>query len=133
MRALIVEDDPISSEILQNVLSAYGHCDMAADGRAALSAFQRSLDEASPYDLICMDIMMPELSGQEALRSIRDMENRAGVPAANAVKVIMTTALSETSEAADALFKGGACAYFVKPIQIDNFIGELKRIRVIPE
>ncbi len=133
MRVLIVEDDPISRKILQNILSAYGRCDIAADGRAALDAFRRSLDEANPYNLICMDIMMPELSGQEALRRIREMENQTAVPAADAVKVVMTTALSETREAADALFKGGACAYFVKPIQIDNFIDALKKIRVISE
>ena len=118
--------------ILQNILSAYGRCDMAADGRQALDAFQCSLDEADPYDLICMDIMMPKLSGQEALRHIRRMENQAGIPDTKAVKVVMTTALSATGEAADALFKGGASAYFVKPLQVDNFIDELKRIRVIP-
>jgi len=133
MRVLIVEDDPISGRILQNILSAYGNCDIAVDGKAALSAFRRSLEEVSPYNLICMDIMMPELSGQEALQRIREMEDQAGVQAANAVKVVMTTALSETRDASDALFRGGACAYFVKPIQIDNFIDELKRIRVIPE
>ena len=44
----------------------------------------------------------------------------------------MTTALNATGEAAEALFKGGASAYFVKPLQVDNFIDELKRIRVIP-
>jgi len=133
MRALIVEDDPVSSLILENALSAYGRCDVAVDGRQALDAFRRSLDQASPYDLICMDIMMPELSGQEALRRIRELEKQAGIPSAKAVKVVMTTALSATREANDALFKGGACAYFVKPIHVDNLIDELKRIQVIPE
>ena len=133
MRALIVEDDPISIQILEHVLSAFGRCDVAVNGRQALDAFRRAADQASPYDLICMDIMMPELSGQEALRRIRELEKQAGIPSDNAVKVVMTTALSTAREADDALFKGGACAYFVKPIHLDNFIHELKRLKVISD
>lgn len=132
MRALIVEDDPISGKMLQKILSAYGRCDLAFNGRQALEVFRRSLSAATPYNLICLDIMMPELSGQQTLRRIREEERLACVPAAKAVKVIMTTAVNETKEAAEALFNGGACAYFVKPIQIDNFIHELKSIQVIP-
>jgi two-component system, chemotaxis family, chemotaxis protein CheY len=132
MRALIAEDDSISSQILQNVLSTYGNCDEVVNGREAVDAFQRSLDEAYPYTLICMDIMMPELDGQEALRRIRELEKKAGVSADESVKVVMTTALNVTKEAAAALFKGGASAYFVKPLQVDDFIDELKRIGIIP-
>lgn len=131
MRALVVEDDPISGKIMQKILSVFGTCEMVADGEAALDAFQRSMDENDPYDLICMDIMMPGLSGQEVLKRIRRMEGRRGVPETAGVKVIMTTALDHTREADEALFKGGACAYFVKPIVEDKFIDELKRIGLI--
>ncbi len=132
MRALIAEDDSISSQILKNVLSTYGSCDVVVNGREALDAFQRSLDEAHPYTLICMDIMMPELDGQEALCRIRELENKAGISSDQSVKVVITTSLNVAKEAADALFKGGASAYFVKPLQLDDFIEELKGIGVIP-
>ena len=132
MRALIAEDDSISSQILKNVLSTYGSCDVVVNGREALDAFQRSLDEAHPFTLICMDIMMPELDGQEALRRIRELEKKAGISSDQSVKVVMTTSLNVTKEAADALFKGGASAYFVKPLLLDDFIEELKGIGVIP-
>lgn len=126
MRALIVEDDYTSRKILENVLHAYGSCDTAINGLEAIAAFRHALDESRPYDLICMDIMMPELSGQDALRQIRHIEKQMGVPATDEVKVFMTTALSETKEVIDALYKGGASSYFVKPINIDHFIKELK-------
>ncbi|MGD8833532.1 MAG: response regulator [Desulfobacteraceae bacterium] len=132
MRALIAEDDTISSQILTKILSTYGSCDVVANGKEAVDAFQRSLDEADPYTLICMDIMMPELDGQEALRRIRKLEKAAGISSGQSVKVVMTTSLNVTREAADALFKGGASAYFVKPLQVDDFIEELKGIGVIP-
>lgn len=133
MRTLIVEDDPISSKILMKVLSPYGQCDVAFNGKEAVDAFQRSLEEASPYNLICMDIMMPELNGQEALNRIRQLEQKAGISSDAMVKVVMTTALNGTEEASKALFQGGASAYFVKPLQLDNLIEELKSIKVIPE
>lgn len=133
MRTLIVEDDPISRKILINALSPYGQCDVAVNGKEAVYAFQRSLDEVNPYGLICMDIMMPELDGQDALGRIRKLEKKAGVPADDMVKVVMTTSLNGTEDASKALFKGGAAAYFVKPLQLESFIRELKSINVIPE
>ncbi len=131
MRVLIVEDDSISGEILLNVLSTYGQCELADNGRHAIDAFKQSLNQSEPYDLICMDISMPELDGQDALCQIRDIEQQAGIDADLGVKVVMITASSETSQVSDALFNGGASAYFVKPLQVDAFIKELKRLDLI--
>lgn len=131
MRALIVEDDPISGKMLLNILSGYGHCDLAQNGRQAIATFEQSLDRAEPYNLICMDISMPELDGQETLRRIRELEKRAGIDKDHEVKVFMTTASSETSQVSDALFNGGASGYFVKPLRVDAFLGELRRLNLI--
>lgn len=128
MRALIVEDEMTSRMILETVLQDYCSCDVAMNGLEAISAFHRALDESRPYDLICMDIMLPELDGQEALRQIRRIEKQMGVSAA---KVVMTTARNSTKAVTDALFNGGACAYFVKPVHIEYFIKELKVMGLI--
>ncbi|MCA1987263.1 MAG: response regulator, partial [Desulfovibrio sp.] len=66
MRVLIVEDDFTSRKLMQTILSPYGDCDVAVNGREAVEAFQNALNSAKPYDLVCMDIMMPEMDGQEA-------------------------------------------------------------------
>jgi two-component system, chemotaxis family, chemotaxis protein CheY len=131
MRALIVEDDSISGQILLNVLTTYGQCDLADNGRQAIDAFKQSLDQAEPYDLICMDISMPELDGQNALCQIRDIEKQAGIDAGLEVKVVMITASSGTRQVNDALFNGGASAYFFKPLQVQAFLKELKRLNLI--
>ncbi len=131
MRALIVEDDPSSAKILEHVLSTYGHCDIATDGMAGVTAFKRALKTNEPYDLICMDIMLPKLSGQGALQQIRKTEEAASISTAHRVHVFMTTGLKETKEVAEALYKGGAAAFFVKPINIDSFIESLKSIGLV--
>jgi two-component system, chemotaxis family, chemotaxis protein CheY len=133
MHTLIVEDDPVSSKFLCKLLSTFGCCDTAHGGRQAVEIFRRSLDQYEPYDLICMDIMMPEINGHEALYRIREIEKQARIPAADEVKVIITTALNGPQDVADALFKGGACAYFIKPLKVDDFIHELKNFKLIPE
>jgi two-component system chemotaxis response regulator CheY len=133
MRTLVVEDDAISGKILQKVLSTYGRCDHVDNGRQALEAFKHSLARAEPYDLICMDIAMPELDGQKALCRIRDIEKEAGIDAALGVKVVMITASSDANQISNALFNGGASAYFVKPLQMEAFLKELERLSLISQ
>jgi two-component system chemotaxis response regulator CheY len=128
MRALIVDDQATSRRVLENVLHAYCAYDIAVNGLEAIAAHRHALNASRPYDLICMDIKMPELDGQNALLQIRRTEKEMGAPAAN---VVMTTAQNSTKMVADALFKGGASAYFVKPINIQQFVKALKVMGLI--
>lgn len=131
MRVLIVEDDFASRRILQTFLNAYGECHVAVNGVEAVEAFQQAWQESNPYDLICMDIMMPEMNGQDALRKIRDMEKQMGISSDDEVKVIMTTALDKSKEVVKAFYEGGVSAYFVKPFQLEDLEKELKVLRLI--
>jgi two-component system chemotaxis response regulator CheY len=63
MRTLIVEDDFTSRLLLQSFLSVYGECHIAVNGREAVAAFRAAQERPQAYDLICMDIMMPEMDG----------------------------------------------------------------------
>ena len=131
MRVLVVEDDFISRKLLTTLLGHYGECDIAVDGKEAVDAFRLSMDEDNPYDLICMDIMMPNLDGQAALRDIRDLEKEKSVPASQEVKVIMTTALDDPKNVMEALNKGGAAAYIVKPIDKKKLIEEVRKLGLL--
>jgi two-component system chemotaxis response regulator CheY len=131
MRFLIVEDDYAARKILQYHLSAFGTCDFAGNGREAIEAFETAWKESRPYTLICMDIMMPVLDGQSALHEIRRLEIESGVSQDDAVKVIMITALDQKRDVVKAFYKGGASAYFVKPIQKEQLIQELVSLGLI--
>ena len=74
IKVLIVDDDFITRRILKSIFTPYGDCDIAINGEEAIQAFRLAREEKKPYDLICLDIMMPEIDGHEALMKIREME-----------------------------------------------------------
>jgi two-component system chemotaxis response regulator CheY len=130
MKTLIVEDDFTSRLLLQASLTPYGECHIAVNGREAVEAFRAAREQGQRYDLICMDIMMPEMDGQEALRQIRKLEDDADILSGDAVKVVMTTALDDIGNVM-AAFKGLCDAYLMKPIEKANLLAKLKSLHLI--
>ena len=126
MKSLIVDDDFFSRRVLQIIFSGYGECHVAVDGREALFAFEQSIAEKSPYDVICLDIMMPEFDGQEVLKKIREIEEEKGILGSDSVKIIMTTALDD-SENVKKAFREQCEAYLIKPI------GKTKLIKILTD
>jgi two-component system chemotaxis response regulator CheY len=131
MRVLIVEDDFTSRKLLQKILTPYGEADIAVNGQEAVEAFETALQENRPYELVCMDIMMPEMDGQEALKKIREIEKNNGVSSNDEVKVVMTTALDDPKNVVEAYYKGGATSYVPKPIDRQLFLQLLRNLGLI--
>jgi two-component system chemotaxis response regulator CheY len=130
VKTLIVEDDFVSRRLLQRLLSAYGVCDIAVNGREALDAIALGWEEKVPYDLICLDICMPGMDGQEALKAIRQREATLGIGGLKGVKVIMTTASSDPSQIMQA-FNGGCEAYLVKPVERQELVQHLRSLGLL--
>ena len=126
MKTLIVEDDFISRRLIKEILTPYGDCDIAIDGEEAVQAFRMALDEKKPYNLITMDIMMPNVDGNEALKRIRLLEKERKIDGPLEVKVIMTSALDDPRTVVESLYKGGAASYLVKPITKAKLLGEIR-------
>ncbi|MGD0734399.1 MAG: response regulator [Terracidiphilus sp.] len=128
MKSLVAEDDVTSRLILQKLLSQYGECDMAADGRQALQAVKDALDKNRGYDLVCMDLGMPVMGGQEALREIHKLDAAAGL--LNPTKIIVTTGRTDMASITNAVV-GGCSAYLMKPIDIGRLRSELLELGLI--
>ncbi|HYH03134.1 MAG TPA: response regulator [Bacillota bacterium] len=130
MRILIAEDDMASRKFLYKFLSAYGDCDLTVDGVEAIDAYTMAWDDNRPYDLICLDIMMPNMDGYKALETIRALEKEKGVVGEQRVKIIMTTALNEPQNVFEA-FDAGCEAYAAKPINTEKFIEVMQRLGLV--
>jgi two-component system, chemotaxis family, chemotaxis protein CheY len=131
MKTLIVEDDFISRRVLAQMLAPFGACDIAINGKEAFKAFKLGLEEGEPYDLICMDIMMPQMNGQDALKLIRALEKERGIAETQGVKVVMTSAKEDPREVVEAMYQGGATVYLVKPIGKQKLLTELRGLGLI--
>ena len=130
MKILIAEDDLTSRVIMEEFLNPYGDCHTAVNGTEALESFRAVSAQHEPYALICLDIMMPELGGHGVLAQIRKDEEMVGVSPDRAVKIIMTTALSDPRNVMKA-FSGQCEAYLVKPVKREKLLETLRDLKLI--
>lgn len=128
MRVLIAEDDFAGRKLLQKFLSQYGECDIAMDGMEALDLFLASIKEKKPYNLICLDIMMPRLDGLRLLKMLRDIESQNKIE--SKTKIIMITALNDR-ETVNQSYENGCQAFAWKPIDLDKFKQVLTKLELI--
>jgi len=130
MKFLIVEDDFTARKHLQIHLSQFGDCFIAVNGEEAIHAVKEALAEGEPYDLICLDIMMPGIDGHKTLETIRWLEEKHSVGRERGAKVIMTTAMADAEHLAEA-FKEGCEAYLQKPIKKEQLLKEMEKLGLI--
>jgi len=130
MKTLIVEDEPTNRLLLQEILKEYGPVDIAVNGKEAVDAVLFAMEEGEPYELICMDIMMPEMDGQTALKHIRAMEEARGIVSTQGARIIMTTALGDMKNVS-AAYKSLGDGYLVKPIKKEKLLESLREFTLI--
>ena len=133
MRMLIVEDDFASRKLLVTILAPFGQCDVAVDGAEAVAAFRTALDKNEGYNLICLDIMLPKMDGQQVLTAIRGLEAERGIALGEqgrSVSIVMTTALDDSKSLFQSV-TSGCEAYIPKPITKDRLLRTLREIGVL--
>lgn len=117
-RILIIDDEAVSLFLLQSWLAVFGLIDTATGGMEALEKFDRAL-ESHPYDLVFLDIIMPDLSGSEVLAEMRRLEKGRGILLDEGARIAMCTAISDY-ESISASFRHDCDFYVVKPFSRDR-------------
>ena len=121
MHVLVVDDIDVNRLILVKILSTLGaKCDTASNGREAAEKF---VDTPDGYDLIMMDVQMPEMNGYEATRAIRASSH----PLAKAVPIIAMTANAFVDDVRDAI-DSGMDAHIAKPVQVDKLKATVQQV-----
>ncbi|MCI6869706.1 MAG: response regulator [Selenomonadales bacterium] len=130
MRILVAEDDRISRTFLQKFMSQYGEVDVAVDGMEAVDLYMDSIKTQNPYDLLCLDIMMPKVDGLKVLKVIRQLEAQKKVSEEEHLRIIMMTALADVGYV-DEAFRQGCDAYASKPVDTEKVEEVMKNLGLI--
>jgi two-component system chemotaxis response regulator CheY len=126
MKILIAEDDFVSRKLLNTQLASLGEIDIAANGNEALTTVKLAFENNQPYDLICLDILMPEVDGIIALKKIRQLEAQKELDPEKRSKVIMTSAVTDKKYVVEAV-QANCDGFLVKPIKKDRLFDELRK------
>ncbi|WP_353857827.1 response regulator [Azospirillum formosense] len=122
LRILLAEDEPVSQQAAAMLLRRAGHAvTVAGDGRAAVAAVERER-----YDLVLMDMQMPEMDGVEATRRIRALPQDGGTTAAG-LRIVALTA-SALPGAVERCRAAGADAVLEKPLTLPALAALLDRL-----
>lgn len=131
MRFLLVDDDESIILFLKRILEPHADCLAVDDGEKALAAFTESLRRNEPFTAVFMDILMPGMDGNQAVRELRTLERRHAAKDDPPVKLIMISVCTDTKNVSDSFFQGLADAYLPKPLDPDVVLRELSRIGLV--
>src|SRR5215475_2053602 len=121
-RILVVDDTPRNVKLLADLLTVKGYSVFTAvSGREALA-----LIESDPPDLVLLDVVMPEMSGYEVCRKIRE------IPETRTLPVVMVTALDPAEERIKGI-EAGADDFLTKPINQPELLARVKSLLRIKE
>jgi two-component system chemotaxis response regulator CheY len=127
MRSLIVDDDDIGRMMLAAFIEDFGICDLAENGKVALELYNNAIAEGQPYDLVCLDIIMPVMDGRSTLARIRETDKIRG----SRSKVFMISACNSPKDIQGAFFEGDCDDYVVKPFHREAIMQLFERHHLI--
>ena len=114
-KVLVIDDNP---KFLEDSLPLYGYeVKVATDGLKAM----KTLSKKNDFDIVLLDVMMPNMNGWDVLKEIRENENTKMLP------IIMTTAISEEQKIVKGL-KMGADDYIVKPFVLSTLLARIEAV-----
>ncbi len=134
MKILIVDDEFINREVLKAILEPYGSCILAENGEEAVTLFKEALAADSPFELVLLDILMPIMDGQEALKKMRKTEtlyHKMSLDEKKPAFILMVTTVEDLRQLTEAFIEGRCNGYLNKPIDAEELIGRLKKHQVI--
>ena len=127
MKTLVVDDELVSRKKMQKIMESLGECKAVETGSAAIAAFRKALESGMPFDLITLDIAMPEMDGTELLYTIREIEKEKKIPREKQIKILMVTSHSDKDTVITSI-QAGCDDYIVKPFDREVIIKKLEKI-----
>lgn len=126
INVLCVDDDPVSLNKMVAIMEEIGDCRQAETGKEAVTVFFKNLEAGNTFDLITLDISLPDMEGTEVLRILRQIEADKGIAGQKRAKIIMVTSHADKGRVVASL-KAGCNDYIVKPFDINTLISKVEQ------
>ncbi|MBV5339959.1 MAG: response regulator [Deltaproteobacteria bacterium] len=130
VRCLVVDDDELGRELISQYLEGVADCEMAENGLKAVDKFRTAFEGGTPYDLIILDLVMPEMDGHAAAKEIRTIEKEWGVSINDGVNIIVLSSLSTPGDVIHAYVSARSAAHLLKPVQPDKLLVTLSKLGI---
>jgi two-component system chemotaxis response regulator CheY len=126
MKSLVIDDDASCRNMFKLTLENFGDCDTVSLGFEGVNSYREALDKGEPYDLLVIDIILPDINGNEVLKMVRTEEDLRGITDFFRTKIILTTSLDdeENRKLAENLTEGQE-SYYVKSFANEGFFEKL--------
>ena len=129
MRILIVNDDMVSRTKLELIMDHFGDCKTAICGNDALAAFHEARRYDDPFNLIMLDINLPDIDGIQVLNVIRNTEKELNIEKARKAKILITTSCRDKDRIV-ASVRAGCDDYISKPFNLKLIRNKLRKLGI---
>jgi len=132
LNILLAEDNPVNQKLAIKLLEKQHHRVTVADnGRLAVEVWKKAYAAHAPFDLILMDMMMPEMDGLDATRHIRSQEIEQGITRENRIPIVAMTANAMQGDR-ERCIDSGMDGYVSKPVKPEVLFEEIQRVVIKP-
>jgi two-component system, chemotaxis family, chemotaxis protein CheY len=125
VKCLVVDDDELGRDLIAHYLKGIAECEMAGNGVKAVEMFRSAFEGGIPYDLIILDIVMPEMDGHTAAKEIRTIEKEWGVSIHKGVNIVVLP-----GDVMQAYVSARSAAHLVKPVHPDKLLATLSKMGI---
>lgn len=127
LRVLIVDDELTSRHVLESFFRSRSDYEVVCNGREALMSFMFAIEEGAPFDLVCLDISMPVMTGTNALDLLRRLERERGIDGKDQCPVLMISSERAAPLIAKSFFQ--SCDLFLhKPVKLADIEAALQKL-----
>ena len=129
LRFLVIEDDPTVAGLLGYILRQHGDCELRETGESGTAAFREAWERDAPFDLIILDLFLPDLHGDAILKEIRAFESERGLLDARSRSIVLiNTASTDLNQMRQSL-EQEPDGYLIKPIRVELIVDKVAELK----
>jgi two-component system chemotaxis response regulator CheY len=131
LKCLVVDDDELGRGLIDHYLKDVADCEMAENGMLAVEMFRKAFATGKKYDLIILDLLMPEMDGHTAAKEIRQIEKAGGLSIDEGIHIIVITSLHTPHDVIQAYLSTNSAAHLVKPVRPEKLLKILNKLELL--